>query len=79
MDVKQNGKGNIIKLLEVHLYDTYICACVLNGWCCLAMAGFIGERIVNVGGTECACGGTHVKNTADICGITVTKIKKVVV
>ena len=36
-----------------------------------------GERIVNVGGTGCACGGTHVKNTADIRGITVTKIKKV--
>ena len=37
----------------------------------------IGERIVNVGGTECACGGTHVKNTADIHGVTVTRIKKV--
>ena len=33
--------------------------------------------MVNVGGTECACGGTHVKNTADIVGITITKIKKV--
>ena len=33
--------------------------------------------MLNVGGTECACGGTHVKNTADIVGITITKIKKV--
>ena len=33
--------------------------------------------MVNVGGTECACGGTHVKNTADIVGITITRIKKV--
>lgn len=36
-----------------------------------------GERMVNVGGAVCACGGTHVKNTADIRGVTVTKIKKV--
>lgn len=33
--------------------------------------------MVNVGGAACACGGTHVKNTADIRGLTVTKIKKV--
>ena len=32
--------------------------------------------MVNVGGTSCACGGTHVKNTNVIGGITVTKIKK---
>jgi len=31
--------------------------------------------MVNVGGTACACGGTHVKNTADVPGLTVTKIK----
>ncbi len=37
----------------------------------------LGERVVNVGGTECPCGGTHVKNVADIKGLTVTKIKKV--
>ena len=33
--------------------------------------------MVNVGGTECMCGGTHVKNTADIRNFTATKIKKV--
>ena len=32
---------------------------------------------MNVGGTECMCGGTHVKNTADIRSFTATKIKKV--
>ncbi len=32
---------------------------------------------MDVGGTECPCGGTHVKNVADIKGLTVTKIKKV--
>ena len=36
-----------------------------------------GERVVDVGGTACPCGGTHVKKVADIIGITVTKIKKV--
>lgn len=30
-----------------------------------------------MGGVGCPCGGTHVKNTADIKGVTVTKIKKV--
>lgn len=35
-----------------------------------------GERIVNVGGVSCACGGTHVKNTSDIRGVSATKIKK---
>ena len=36
--------------------------------------------MLNVGGTECACGGTHIiRNTADIVGITVTKIKQVTV
>lgn len=35
------------------------------------------EREVNVGGTTCMCGGTHVKNTAEIKGLKVTKIKKV--
>ena len=38
---------------------------------------FVGERIVNVGGTECPCGGTHVKNTGWIGGMSITKIKKV--
>ena len=33
--------------------------------------------MVNVGGRECMCGGTHVKNTADIGSLTATKIKKV--
>jgi len=42
-------------------------------WLCL----LIGERIVNVGGTECPCGGTHVKNTSWIRGMSITKIKKV--
>ena len=37
----------------------------------------IGDREVNVGGTACMCGGTHVGNTSEIGGITVTKIKKV--
>ena len=41
------------------------------------MCILLGERMVNVGGAVCACGGTHVKNTADIRGVTVTKIKKV--
>ena len=36
-----------------------------------------GERVVDVGGSECPCGGTHVKGVADIRGLTVTKIKKV--
>ena len=35
-----------------------------------------GDREVNVGGTACMCGGTHVRNTSEIGGITVTKIKK---
>ena len=30
-----------------------------------------------MGGVGCPCGGTHVKNTADIRSVTVTKIKKV--
>ena len=30
-----------------------------------------------MGGTGCMCGGTHVKNTSEIQGLTVTKIKKV--
>ena len=34
--------------------------------------------MVNVGGTECMCGGTHVQNTADIRYFTATKIKKVI-
>ena len=38
---------------------------------------YIGDREVNVGGTACMCGGTHVRNTSEIGGITVTKIKKV--
>ena len=42
-------------------------------------AYYVGERVVNVGGVSCPCGGTHVKNTADIKGVTVTKIKKVVI
>ena len=32
---------------------------------------------MSVGGCECLCGGTHVKNVADIRGVTITKIKKV--
>ena len=32
---------------------------------------------MNVGGTGCPCGGTHVKNTSEIVSLTVTKIKKV--
>lgn len=36
-----------------------------------------GERVVTVGGLECMCGGTHVKNTLDIRAATATKIKKV--
>ena len=32
---------------------------------------------MNVGGTGCMCGGTHVSNTSEIGGITVTKIMKV--
>ena len=35
------------------------------------------EREVNVGGVSCMCGGTHVKNTAEIKGLKVSKIKKV--
>ena len=38
---------------------------------------YVGERIVTVGGVSCPCGGTHVKNVADIRAVTVTKIKKV--
>ncbi|XP_003385755.1 PREDICTED: uncharacterized protein LOC100631819 [Amphimedon queenslandica] len=34
------------------------------------------EREVNVGGVSCMCGGTHVKNTAEIKGLKVSKIKK---
>lgn len=36
-----------------------------------------GERVVAVGGLECMCGGTHVKNTLDIKGATALRIKKV--
>ena len=32
---------------------------------------------MTVGGVSCPCGGTHVKNVADIRAVTVTKIKKV--
>ena len=38
---------------------------------------YVGERIVTVSGVSCPCGGTHVKNVADIRAVTVTKIKKV--
>jgi misacylated tRNA(Ala) deacylase len=34
-------------------------------------------RIVDVAGCRCPCGGTHVKNTAEIGKITVTRVKKV--
>ena len=54
------------------LYLLHFCLCQVVRVCVLS-----GERMVNVGGTVCACGGTHVKNTADIQGVTVTKIKKV--
>lgn len=37
----------------------------------------LGERVVMVGGLDCMCGGTHVKNTQDIRQATATKIKKV--
>ena len=49
--------------------------------CCLNVVLFVcsGERVVDVGGVGCPCGGTHVKNTADIKGVTITKIKKVCV
>ena len=43
----------------------------------MLLCEYAGERLVNVGGTECMCGGTHVKNTADIRSFTATKIKKV--
>ena len=66
-----------------------MCVCVYVCWCrgacgqrgrhrvhmCVCVGA--GERVVNVGGTECMCGGTHVKNTADIGAFTATKIKKV--
>ncbi|XP_062518385.1 alanine--tRNA ligase-like [Corticium candelabrum] len=35
-----------------------------------------GDRIVNVGGSGCPCGGTHVKWTGEIGQLTVTKITK---
>lgn len=35
------------------------------------------EREVNVGGVSCLCGGTHVKNTAEIKDLKILKIKKV--
>lgn len=38
---------------------------------------YLDEREVNVGGTSCMCGGTHVKNTQEIGGVVVTKMKKV--
>ena len=38
---------------------------------------YLDEREVNVGGTSCMCGGTHVKNTEEIGGVVVTKMKKV--
>lgn len=47
---------------------------MLDFLCCVSVAG---ERLVNVGGAECPCGGTHVKNTSEIASLTVTKIKKV--
>ena len=32
-------------------------------------------RVVTLGGEACPCGGTHVENTADLGGLTVTKLK----
>ena len=52
---------------SVYASSYSVCICIV----------YIGERIVDVGGTECMCGGTHVKNTADIRHFTATKIKKV--
>ena len=46
---------------------------IINSGVCLHQ----GERVVSVGSTSCACGGTHVKNTSDIRGVSATKIKKV--
>ena len=43
----------------------------------LHLSYYQGERIVNVGGTECPCGGTHIKNTSWIGAMVVTKMKKV--
>ena len=61
--VEKKEKGKLIRDLKSQLsHDAYTP---------------IGERVVNVGGVGCPCGGTHVKNTADIRGVTVTKIKKV--
>ena len=55
----------------------YVCVCVCVCVCVFVMPACVGDRVVNVGGTECMCGGTHVKNTADIRSFTATKIKKV--
>ena len=60
--VEKNEKGMLVSIHEIQLTCTH-CP--------------IGERVVNVGGVGCPCGGTHVKNTVDIRGVTVTKIKKV--
>lgn len=60
-----NGKGLVVPLQPVHVHGP------VHALCC------IGERIVTVGGVGCPCGGTHVKNVADIRAVRVTKIKKV--
>ena len=44
---------------------------------CLTPTHAVGERVVEIAGQGCPCGGTHVKNLALIKGIKVTKIKKV--
>ncbi len=66
VEVEKNEKGKLIGDLKPHLSHDISAAYTP-----------IGERVVNVGGVGCPCGGTHVKNTADIRGVTVTKIKKV--
>ena len=48
--------------MEVY-HTVCVCSCVCVCVCACVGAG---ERVVNVGGTECMYGETHVKNTADI-------------
>lgn len=70
VEVRKNGKGN------VYLSLSYSKAMSVHST--VSIMYVTGERLVNVGGTECMCGGTHVKNTADIRSFTATKIKKVI-
>ena len=92
VDVTTNENGTLLSVCNqcmcvyVHVFTcvfAYMCLYVFVYICvfvCVLLYGLhciLGERIVTVGGVGCPCGGTHVKNVADIREMRVTKIKKV--